>query len=143
MYYMHVREPSLPELGADELMNKLNAQFRMAGISVRDAALLEAGGAGVAIPRAGGRYALGEELFGQTTARALERAKDAAEGILVGRAEAAPIRRSGGGTACAYCDFATVCAFDAQLPGCAYRGVRKLKADAFFREEDGDGKLDA
>jgi len=143
MYYMHVREPALPELEADELMNRLNAQFRMAGISVKDAALLEAGGAGVALPRAGGDYAIAEDLFSQTTARALERAKDAAEGILEGHAEASPIRRKGGRVVCAYCDFATVCGFDAQLPGCAYRSVRKMDADAFFKQEGGDGKLDA
>ncbi|HPK14617.1 MAG TPA: PD-(D/E)XK nuclease family protein [Clostridia bacterium] len=143
MYYMRVREPSLPELDADEWMKKLNEQFRMAGISVRDAALLEAGGAGVVIPRANSMYTVGEERFFEATSRALARAKDAAAGILEGRADAAPVRRSGGGTACAYCDFPTLCAFDAQLPGCAYRSVKKMKADAFFSGEGGDGKLDA
>ena len=51
-----------------------------------------------------------------------------------GRAETAPYRKSKRDTACARCDYASVCGFDPAFGGCAYRSVRTVKADAFLEE---------
>lgn len=75
---------------------------------------------------------------------AMRRAAEIASELLSGRAEAAPVKQ-GQGTACAYCDYKSVCRFDTRLPGCRVRQVKKRSQQEFFRAlaHNGEGEGDA
>jgi ATP-dependent helicase/nuclease subunit B len=141
MYYLPVAEPVVPEGDEAQVLDALLRAFRMKGLTVADAALMEAGGAGVAFSGRRTKYAVGADSFDAASRYAAEKAAATARSIAEGRAETAPFRRKNGFTACGMCDFATVCGFDASLSGCAYRSVRGMTVDAFFREVT-DAKVD-
>lgn len=141
MYYLPIAEPSVSEENENAVLDAVLKEFRMKGLTVNDAALVKAGGAGVAFTAPSKNSVVSADAFCATEQYALKKAEQTAQAIFEGRAEAAPYRRKNGYTACGGCDFATVCAFDASLSGCAYRGIRGRKAEDFFREVS-DEKLD-
>nr|WP_277998929.1 helicase-exonuclease AddAB subunit AddB [Moorella sulfitireducens] len=80
---------------------------------------------------------------------ALARAAGLAGDILSGRIEISPYRRQQG-TGCDFCPYRTVCGFDIQIPGGAYRRLERLKNEDFWEiacdflavnggEENGNG----
>lgn len=142
MYYQPVAEIALPEGSEADLVKALEKEFRMAGLTLKDPELMAAGGAGVAIPGAGSRYALDEARFHMASRYALDKAAKTAGAIFEGRAETLPYRKGRNRSACGLCDFPTVCGFDPALAGCAYRNVRNMKPADFFREVPADGELD-
>ncbi len=64
---------------------------------------------------------------------AVRRTGEIAGELISGRVAAAPVRM-GKSTACAYCEYKSVCRFDARLPGCRVREVKKRSKQAFFEE---------
>lgn len=142
MYYLPVIDPAVPETDEAKLLDALMKEFRLRGLTVSDAELMQAGGAGTAFGARPSPYKVGAEDFARATHYAIDKAGETAASIFEGRAEASPYRDNNGRSACGLCDFASVCAFDAVFPGCAYRSVPKMKPDEFFREVTPHGKLD-
>ena len=64
---------------------------------------------------------------------AVRRTGEIAGELISGRVAAAPVRM-GKSTACAYCEYRSVCRFDARLPGCRVREVKKRSKQDFFEE---------
>ena len=64
---------------------------------------------------------------------AVRRTGEIAGELISGRVAAAPVRM-GKSTACAYCAYKSVCRFDARLPGCRVREVKKRSKQDFFEE---------
>lgn len=62
---------------------------------------------------------------------AVKRTGEIAAELISGRIAAAPVKM-GRATACAYCDYRSVCRFDARLPGCRVRDVKKRTKQEFF-----------
>ena len=62
---------------------------------------------------------------------AVKRTGEIAAELISGRVAAAPVRM-GKSTACAYCEYKSVCRFDARLPGCRVRDVKKRSKQEFF-----------
>ncbi len=134
MYYLPVAEPTVAEGDEAQVLGALLKAFRMKGLTIADAALMNAGGAGVAFSQKGSKYTVSSDAFGTASDYAVKKAAATASSIAEGRAETAPFRKKNGYTACGICDFATVCAFDASLSGCAYRSVQGMTVQDFFQE---------
>ncbi len=66
---------------------------------------------------------------------AVKRTGEIAAELVSGRIAAAPVKM-GKSTACAYCDYKSVCRFDARLPNCRVRNVKKRSKQEFFEELD-------
>ncbi|MEL7608760.1 MAG: PD-(D/E)XK nuclease family protein [Bacillota bacterium] len=130
MYYLGVKEPVVDE---GEQEDKLLKEYRLDGVSLDDAGVLNA-----ADRESGGRdskvlsprRATDAELT-SLTRFAQRKAADTVNALLTGRAEVSPYRR-GRRTACAHCEHAGVCCFDQALPGCRFRSLSPLKQEAFF-----------
>ena len=133
-YYLPVKTPVLEEgLSGEALLKEVQKAFRLRGVSLKNAELLEAGG-GPSVAPEKGTGVLGLEDFSAVAEFARRKAAQTAEAVRTGRAETAPYRKSKRDTACARCDYASVCGFDPAFGGCAYRSVRTVKADAFLEE---------
>lgn len=61
--------------------------------------------------------------------------------ILSGNTDISPYKL-GNRTACDYCSYDSVCAFDKRLPGNHYRNLRKLEKEQVWREFSGEGTVD-
>lgn len=133
-YYLPVKTPVLEEgLSGEALLKEVQKAFRLRGVSLKNAELLEAGG-GPSVAPEKGTGVLGPEDFSAVAEFARRKAAQTAEAVRTGRAETAPYRKSKRDTACARCDYASVCGFDPTFGGCTYRSVRTVKADAFLEE---------
>lgn len=142
MYFLPVIDPVSDEEDEESLLKALDEQFRMRGLTLRDPTLMRLGGAGVAFSARPGKYAVDGESLALASRFAREKAASTAQAIYEGRAEALPYRKKNGRTPCGSCDFKTLCGFDAQFPGCAYRSVPPLGPDAFFKEVGAHGQVD-
>lgn len=142
MYYLPVADPAVNDEEPEAMLRAITARFRMRGLSLRDAELLEAGGAGTSFAQRLGKYAVDAASLESAARFAREKAAQTAVSIYEGHAEALPYRKKNGRTACGICDYPTVCGFDAQLPGCAYRGVSPLGPDEFFEEVRANAQMD-
>ncbi len=73
---------------------------------------------------------------------AVKRAGEIVEELLSGRVDCAPAKK-GQESACAYCDYSSVCLFDSRLPGCRVRPIQSVSKDEFMqvlhKKEDGNG----
>lgn len=147
MYYMPVRV-ALPDSGADAAA-ELQKRFRLAGLTLEDPAVLECteeAMQGASAVLAGVRKkqdgsCSGAVCGGTELLHLMREAKRIAErtgsAMLSGNVAVSPI--SG---ACEYCDYRSVCRFDAKLPSCRTRKKRRLDREAFFDtigRKGGDG----
>ena len=129
-----MKPPVLEEgLSGEALLKEVQKAFRLRGVSLKNAELLEAGG-GPSVAPEKGTGVLDPEDFSAVAEFARRKAAQTAEAVRTGRAETAPYRKSKRDTACARCDYASVCGFDPTFGGCTYRSVRTVKADAFLEE---------
>lgn len=142
MYYQCVAEPAVAPGDRESVEAMLMKQFRLSGLSVKDAELLEAGGAGTAMPGIRSGRTVDAAAFEAARSYAVEKARETAEAITSGVADAAPARYSAKRTECKYCDYATVCGFDPALPGCVYKSVPGMRAKDFFGKVQNDDKVD-
>ena len=138
MYYMPVRV-SLPDPGADAVA-ELQKRFRLAGLTLEDPAVLESAVLASVRKKQDGSCS-GAVCGGTELLHLMREAKRIAErtgsAMLSGNVAVSPI--SG---ACEYCDYRSVCRFDAKLPSCRTRKKRRLDREAFFDtigRKGGDG----
>lgn len=132
MYYQTYGMPSVDENKKD-FEAELNKQFRLYGLTLSDAAVAEATGEGVTV---GGGELKSDEM-GDVITYAIKKAAHTAKRILEGEAEASPIRRRRK-TACDFCDYTSLCRFDIQLRGCAYRNISRIKKPEFMERAKSD-----
>ena len=140
-FYQPVLDPVAPE-GEEE---KLQKRMRLVGILQRDDAILSAteralSGASEVVEglqrkkdasiREHSRLLSAEEMQ-RLLSFAVKRTGEIAAELVSGRVAAAPVRM-GKSTACAYCEYRSVCRFDARLPGCRVREVKKRSKQEFF-----------
>lgn len=141
-YYLPVKTPVLDEeLSGEALLEAVQKTFRLSGISLQEARLIEAGGGAAVIPEKGAGT-LSPEEFSFVEGFARKKAAETAEAVCAGHAETAPFRKGKQKTACAWCDYASVCGFDPAFPGCAYRNVHTMKKEAFFEEAKHEKTVD-
>lgn len=135
MYYMPVQKAFADE--GEPLEETLMKALRLRGITLQEPSVEEATdaeGLGVLPPRSG-------RVDGDVMRRVLSHAdavsRAAAARMLSGEAEALPAyRRSGGRTACGYCDYASVCGFDPKLPNSRCRNTESMNDVDFMEKTD-------
>lgn len=141
-YYLPVKTPVLDEgVSGEALLAEVQKAFRLSGISLREASLLEAAGGAAVIPERGAGAVSKDELA-LVEQFAHRKAVRTAEAVRAGRAEAAPYRKNKQDTACHRCDYASLCGFDPAFPGCAYRSVHRVKLEALLKEVEHEETVD-
>lgn len=145
MYYMPVRVPPVPD--GSEAEEALAAAFRLRGLTLSDARVVELTDAALGADRVGASSvvyglrrrkdgtlagAVDAPEFDALLAAARKKAAAALESMLEGVAAASPAEG-----ACAYCPHRSVCRFDPRLPACRTRRRRSLSQQAFFEELKG------
>ena len=142
---MPVRVPPVPD--GSEAEEALAAAFRLRGLTLSDARVVELTDAALGADRAGASSvvyglrrrkdgtlagAVDAPEFDALLAAARKKAAAALESMLEGVAAASPAEG-----ACAYCPHRSVCRFDPRLPACRTRRRRSLSQQAFFEELKG------
>ncbi len=146
MYYLPVKDPVLDEsVTEDAFVSELYKQFRLKGLTLNDAGIIEltqAGGAPEAISTGGnaGGFVSDEKLL-HIKDFALRRAGGTLSAICEGRADARPAHD--GRPACDICDYPSLCRFDPRQPGCAYRVIKPLSQAEFLRISGAAGGKEA
>ena len=85
-------------------------------------------------PTARSGWRLSEEQLKGTVNFAVDKARQTACKIAKGHAEAYPLMSKENKTECKWCDYNSVCGFDATLPCCKYRRASIIKKDDFLEE---------
>ena len=142
-FYQPVLDPVADE-GEEE---KLQKKMRLIGVLQRDDTVLSAierdlsGPSGVVDGLQRKKDAsikdharlLSVEEMQKLLSFAVKRTGEIAAELVSGRIAAAPVKM-GKSTACAYCDYKSVCRFDARLPGCRVRDIKKRNKQEFFEQ---------
>ncbi len=150
MYYMPVIEPKLEEVREEEKLEGLLLKaFRLSGITVNKLDVIELTdnfeGAssiiearrnkdGVITGRGLAPYYGMRAVVNFSKRRAVETLRD----IMDGRVEPAPYSYGNNKSSCDWCDYASVCMFDAKFRGCSMRKIVKLDKAGFFDGIDGN-----
>ncbi|HWS29415.1 MAG TPA: PD-(D/E)XK nuclease family protein [Clostridia bacterium] len=148
-YYLHIQEPVLSDefKTSDAFEKQLFKEFRLKGLTLNDPEIVEAvkgsdeGYEVISAKRS--PYLVDNSVIDAVLSYAGEKARDTLRLILDGQAEPRPYRyKSGGLSACTYCDYKSVCRFDVRLQGCAFRNLKGLSREEFMLRTGGgsDGK---
>ncbi|HWR22383.1 MAG TPA: PD-(D/E)XK nuclease family protein [Feifaniaceae bacterium] len=142
-FYQPVLDPAADEGGEDKLQKKM----RLIGVLRRDEEILSATERALsgisevveglqrkadASVREHARLLSAEEMQ-KLLSFAVKRTGEIAAELISGRVAAAPVKM-GKSTACAYCDYKSVCRFDARLPNCRVRDIKKCGKQEFFEK---------
>ena len=152
-YYLHIHEPVLSdEVHTEDAFEKqLFKAFRLKGLTLNEPEIVEAikgrdeGYEVISVQRS--PYVVDNAVMEAVLSFAGVKAKDTLKSILKGQAQPSPYRfKRGGVSACTYCDYKSVCAFDVRLNGCAYRNLKSVKLEEFMLRTggqiDGENKMD-
>ena len=135
MYYLPVSEGIINSSGKeDDFGARILKEFRLRGACLNDAKLIELGGGEDVQPTARSGWRLSEEQLKGTVSFAVDKARQTACKIAKGHAEAYPLMSKENKTECEWCDYNSVCGFDATLPCCKYRRASIIKKDDFLEE---------
>lgn len=139
MYYMPVGDPALPEEEAP-LTERLQAAFRLQGLTLSDPVLEAAGMLGPGADTGRGKGLVSRDEFQAVVDYSVAKAKDTLGRIMEGGAAVSPARYKQSDP-CKTCRYKGICAFDPQL-GCRARGLGSMNKDAFLtaigkKQEDG------
>ena len=135
MYYLPVHEGIINSNGKeDDFGARILKEFRLRGACLNDAKLIELGGGEDVQPTARSGWRLSEEQLKGTVNFAVDKARQTACKIAKGHAEAYPLMSKENKTECEWCDYNSVCGFDATLPCCKYRRASIIKKDDFLEE---------
>ena len=139
MYYMPVGDPALPEEEAP-LTERLQAAFRLQGLTLSDPVLEAAGMLGPGADMGRGKGLVSRDEFQAVVDFSVAKAKDTLGRIMEGGAAVSPARYKQSDP-CKSCRYKGICAFDPQL-GCRARGLGSMNKDAFLtaigkKQEDG------
>ena len=139
MYYMPVGDPALPEEEAP-LTERLQAAFRLQGLTLSDPVLEAAGMLGPGADTGRGKGLVSRDEFQAVVDYSVAKAKDTLGRIMEGGAAVSPARYKQSDP-CKTCHYKGICAFDPQL-GCRARGLGSMNKDAFLtaigkKQEDG------
>ncbi len=144
-FYFYVADP-LVESASDAgsiVENKLREMFHLRGFALSDVEILSAmdeRDVPYALP---GMYqkngelkkqakALNEQQLSALLVHARETAAELAEGLFSGKTLISPTREAGQ-TACAFCDFRSVCRFDCETPGANVRELSSMSMEELRR----------
>lgn len=142
LYYMPVLQPTISDAEAD-VESAVTGAFRLKGLSLSDPEVLrlsQTGLEGESDVLAGVKLA-GEEAAGSVCSAsemdallnaAVRKAERTLERMLDGETAAVPATRGQSKNACRYCDYNSVCRFDANVPGCAVRKLSTIRQREFF-----------
>ncbi|MEG1811373.1 MAG: PD-(D/E)XK nuclease family protein [Clostridia bacterium] len=136
MYYLPIKDPAINEDTPEEKLSaELYKQFRLRGLTLNDPRVVAATRGDdaelAAITARSGMVST--DQLDAVVDYAASRARTTLQCVMEGHAETAPIYdKRTKTTACKYCDYASVCRFDPQLPGCTYNVTAPMNADAFF-----------
>lgn len=134
MYYLPVHEGIIKPSGKEDFGTRILREFRLRGACLNDARLIEIGGGEDVQPSVRSGWRLSEEQLMGTVAFAVNRAKKTAGEIAKGRAEAYPLISRENKAECEWCDYNSLCGFDATLPCCKYRRASIIKKNDFLEE---------
>ena len=133
MYYMPVQDVVADE--GESLEEALMKALRLRGITLSEPSVEEATdaeGLGILPPRSG---RVDGDVMRRVLAHADAVSRTAAQRMLEGDAQALPARRrSGGRTACRYCDYASVCGFDPKLPNSRCKNIESMNETDFMEK---------
>lgn len=142
-YYMPILQPVVSDTEEDVESAAMDA-FRLKGLTLSDPDVISAsdfaisGTSGIL----GGVRKVGEETYSGSVCTQremdllIEAAKKKSEEtlfcMLEGEMTASPAARQKRKQACVYCDYNSICRFDARVPGARVRLLKSVKQDAFF-----------
>ncbi len=141
LFYQPVKDPP----SSADTPEEVEKAFRLSGLLLCDPAAVEASEktiCGASAVMAGLRRNQDGALKGalvdaQGLKRLLQfarqRARDTLEQVMEGETAASPLAMGMAGTACAYCDYKSVCRFEPRLPGCQVRDPGKVSQEAFLQ----------
>lgn len=145
-YYMHVSDPAVDEPDESKLEQKLLAEFKLRGLSLKAPNVIRANGefgaGNYSNTLSGVRLLKSGEYSGMLADEArmkgvLERAKqiaaDTLNNIMKGAARISPCLYNGV-SACKLCPYLSVCRFDTRIASNRYRRIKRIDASAFMEE---------
>ncbi|MDR1620450.1 MAG: PD-(D/E)XK nuclease family protein [Clostridiales bacterium] len=127
MFYQPVHSPVVDECKAQSVEDAL----RPVGLMAKEAGVVEAAARrleGYSPPKS---TLIEQQQLDALLDFAVRRAGQIAEKLLQGHIAATPVYR-GRGDSCGYCDYSSVCRFDARLPGCRVRRIKRHNKQSFF-----------
>ncbi len=143
-YYMHVSEPVADETDEKKLEQKLLAEFKLRGLSLKEPSVIRAAGdfgaGNYSQTLSGVRLLKNGEYSGMLADEArmrgvLEKAKTIAANtlnrIMMGSAKISPCLYNGV-SACKLCAYLSICRFDTRIPSNRYRRIQRVDAEAFM-----------
>ena len=161
LYYMPILQPVVSD-AEEDIEAAAQDAFRLKGLTLSDAAVLKASDAAMdgvsgilgGVRSSGeneysGSVCSGEEL-NRLLEAALNKSRVTLRNMLEGEMTASPAARQKRKQACLYCDYNSICRFDASIPGARVRLLKSIKQDEFFDLingkndaliNDGDGDL--
>ncbi len=110
----------------EEIAEKVQKALRMQGVTLEAEQVAD----GISSVFAVKSLATGEQID-RICKTAHKKLKDAFSQVLNGKIALNPVR-IGGETACRYCPYGTVCAFDVNFAGNHYRNIKKIDREEFF-----------
>jgi ATP-dependent helicase/nuclease subunit B len=143
-YYLHIHEPILSdELHTEDAFEKqLFKEFRLKGLTLNEPEIVEAikgndeGYEVISVKKS--PYVVDNAVIEAVLSYAGEKARETLKSILDGQARPRPYRfKSGGVSACTYCDYKGVCGFDVRLSGCTFRNLKGINLEAFMQRTGG------
>ncbi|OQB14162.1 MAG: ATP-dependent helicase/deoxyribonuclease subunit B [Firmicutes bacterium ADurb.Bin193] len=136
MLYYKIDSPIVSadrNMSDEEIWEKVEESLKMQGLTLESEKIAEGITSVFAV-----RSRATSEQIDLVCKTAYNRLKGAFSGIISGRIDINPVRVSGQ-TACEWCAYKSVCAFDPSLPGNEYKNIRKIDREEFF---DHAAKLD-
>jgi len=153
LYYMPIVQPIVSD-AEEDIEAAAQDAFRLKGLTLSDAAVIQASDRainGVSGILGGVRSAGEDEYSGSVCSReelnrlleaARKKSEETLRSMLEGEMTASPAARQKRKQACLYCDYNSICRFDASVPGARVRLLKSIKQDAFFNLLNG-GNEDA
>lgn len=150
LYYMPILQPVVSDAEEDIESAAMDA-FRLKGLTLSEPEVLRASDVGMngASGVLGGVKASGENAYtGSVCSReemsllieaAKRKSEETLSRMLEGEMTASPAARQKRKQACVYCDYNSVCRFDARVPGARVRLLKSIRQDAFFGLLNGGG----
>ena len=143
LYYMPILQPVVSD-AEEDIETAAQDAFRLKGLTLSDAAVIQASDRtinGVSGILGGVRQSGEDEYSGSVCSReelnrllegTRKKSEETLKHMLEGEMTASPAARQKRKQACLYCDYNSICRFDASVPGARVRLLKSIKQDAFF-----------
>lgn len=143
LYYMPILQPVVSD-AEEDIEAAAQDAFRLKGLTLSDAAVIHASDRAIngISSILGGVRCAGEDAYSGSVCSSEEltslleaaqkKSEETLRSMLEGEMTASPAARQKRKQACLYCDYNSICRFDASVPGARVRLLKSIKQDEFF-----------